>query len=104
MDIIQSHISVRLVGTVRYAAIECSPVILEQYDQLSSRFAKTDQHNVQSPYHQPPSTQTTPIDLDRKVNGMYRLLDVVGESGSNGYGMGHPQRHKPLVNIVDHSR
>jgi hypothetical protein len=78
---------VRLAGTVRYAAVECSPVILEQYDRLPSSYANTDQHNVQSQYHQPPSTRTIPVDLAGKVNGMYRLLDVVRESGSNGHGM-----------------
>jgi hypothetical protein len=90
MDIIQPHcphISVRLLETVRYAVIKCSPVILEQYDRLPSGYAKTDQHSAQSQYHQPPSTRTMPVDLAGKVNGMYRLLDVVGESGSNGHGM-----------------
>jgi hypothetical protein len=87
MDMIQHHISVRLVGTVRYAAAECSPVILEQYDRLPSSYAKTDQYNVQTQYHQAPSTRTIPVDLAGKVNGMYRLLDVFGESGSNGHGM-----------------
>ncbi|KAI0280129.1 hypothetical protein BGY98DRAFT_965783 [Russula aff. rugulosa BPL654] len=32
-----------------------------------------------------PPTRTVPVDLAVKVNGMYRLLDVVGESGSNGH-------------------
>ena len=75
-----------MVGTVRYSALECSPVILEQYGRPPSSYAKTDQHNVQSQYHQPPSTRTIPVDLAGKVNGMYRLLDVVSESGSNGLG------------------
>jgi hypothetical protein len=87
MDMIQPHISVRLVRTVRYAAVECPPAILEQYDRLPSSYTKTDQHNVQSQYHQPPSTRIIPVDLAGKVNGMYRLLDVVGESGNNGHGM-----------------
>jgi hypothetical protein len=83
MDMIQPHISVRLVGTVRYAAVECPLVILEQYDRLPSSYTKT---NQQSQYHPPPSTRIIPIDLAGKVNGMHRLLDVVGESGSNGQG------------------
>jgi hypothetical protein len=87
MNMIQPRISVRLVGTVRYATVDCSPVILEQYDRLPSSYAKSDQHNVQSQYHQPPLTRVIPVDLAQKVNGMYRLLDVVSESGSNGHGM-----------------
>ena len=83
----QSHILVRLVRTIRCAAVECSPLNLEQYDRLPTSYAKVDQHNVQSHYHQPSSTWTIPVDLAGKVNGMYRLLDVVGESGSNGHGM-----------------
>jgi hypothetical protein len=27
------------------------------------------------------------MDPVEKVEGMYRLLDLIGESGSNGYGM-----------------
>ena len=80
----------RLIGTIRYAAIERLPVILGQYDQLPSRSAKTDQHtehSVQSQYHQTHSTRTMPVDLAGKVNGMYRLLNVIGESGSDGHGM-----------------
>jgi hypothetical protein len=84
---IQPHISVCLVGTVRYAAVEYPSAILEQYGGLPSSYTKTDQQNVQSQYHQPPPTRTVPVDLAVKVNGMYRLLDVVGESGSNGHGM-----------------
>ena len=86
---IQPHISVRLVGTVRYATVKCSSVILEQYHRLptSGSHAKTDQHDAQFQYHQPPSTRAIPVDLAGKVNGMYRLLNVVGESGSNGHGM-----------------
>ena len=37
-----------------------------------------------SPYHRHPSV--TPIDPVEKIEGMYRLLDLIGESGSNGYG------------------
>jgi hypothetical protein len=29
------------------------------------------------------------IDPAENVKGMYRLLDLIGESGSNGYGKGH---------------
>ena len=76
----------RLVRTVRYAVAELPSVILEQYDNPSS-YTRTDQRNMQSQYHHPPPTQTVPVDLAGKVNGMYRLLDVVGESGSNGHGM-----------------
>ena len=83
---IQSHILVRLVRAVRYAAAECLPVNIEQYDRLPSSYAKVGQHNVQSHYPQPSSTRAIPVDLAGKVNGMYRLLDVVGESGSNGHG------------------
>jgi hypothetical protein len=90
MDLIQPHISVRLVGTVRYAAVECPSAISEQCDRLPSSYTKTGQYNVQSQYHQPgqpPPTQIVPADLAGKINGMYRLLDVVGESGSSGHGM-----------------
>src|SRR6266404_1190091 len=31
----------------------------------------------------------TPVDLADKVKGMYRLLDLISESGSNGYGEGY---------------
>ena len=34
-----------------------------------------------------------PMDLADKVKGMYRLLDLVSESGSNGCGNEHPQAH-----------
>jgi hypothetical protein len=30
---------------------------------------------------------SAPVDLADKVKGMYRLLDLISESGSNGYGM-----------------
>lgn len=69
-----------------YAAVEYPSAILGQYDGVPSSYTKIDQ-NVQSQYHQPPPTRTVPVDLAVKVNGMYRLLDVVGESGSNGHGM-----------------
>lgn len=39
---------------------------------------------MQSQYPQTPPTAT--VDLAEKINGMYRLLDVVGESGCNGHG------------------
>ena len=91
MNMMQPHMLVRPVGTVSYEAVKCSPVVLEQHDprhdRLPDSYAKSDQHNVQSQYRQPPSTRTIPVDLAGKVNGMYRLLDVVGESGSNGHGM-----------------
>lgn len=83
MDTIQPRVSVRLVITVIYATVECSPVILEQYSRLPRSYAETDQQEVQSRHHEPP---TTPVDLAEKVHGMYRLLDVVSESGSNGHG------------------
>ena len=31
-------------------------------------------------------TQSSPLDLAGAVKGMYRLLDLINESGSNGYG------------------
>jgi hypothetical protein len=83
MDTIQPHISVCLVLIVIYAAIEDLPVILEQYNRLPRTYAETDQRKIQSRHHEPP---TTPVDLAEKVHGMYRLLDVVSESGSNGHG------------------
>lgn len=80
------------------ATIECPPVISDQTDQYarcSRNDAKTDRRNIlPSRYHQP--TQATPVDPVEKVNGMYRLLDVVGESGSNGYG----RRHLPTLNLL----
>jgi hypothetical protein len=84
---IQPHISVRLALIVTYAVVECSPVILEQYNRLPRGYAETDQQKVQSRHHEPP---TTPVDLAEKVYGMYRLLDVVSESGSNGHGKWFP--------------
>lgn len=68
-------------------AFEYPPAILGQYDRLPNSYTNAEQHNVQSQYHQPLLTRTVPIDLAEKVNGMYRLLDVVSESGSNGHGM-----------------
>ncbi|KAI0250890.1 CHAT domain-containing protein [Lactifluus subvellereus] len=40
-------------------------------------YAKADRQN--------PRLSPTPVDLADKVKGMYRLLDLIGESGSNGY-------------------
>jgi hypothetical protein len=47
-------------------------------------FANNIQQNAQ--YNQHPTVVPTSTDLVGKVNGMYRLLDLIGESGSNGYG------------------
>jgi hypothetical protein len=29
----------------------------------------------------------TPVDLANEIKGMYRVLDLISESGTNGYGM-----------------
>ena len=84
MDVIQPHISVRLIQTVTYAIVEILPDISENYNQLPRSYANTDQLKAQSQYLQPPPAIR--VDLAEKVNGMYRLLDVVAESGSNGHG------------------
>ena len=34
--------------------------------------------------------QSSLLDLAPAVKGMYRLLDLINESGSNGYGKGPP--------------
>jgi hypothetical protein len=49
----------------------------------------------QSLSHQLPAT--TPVDLAEKIKGMYRLLDLTGESGSNGYGEGYLETPNPRV-------
>jgi hypothetical protein len=46
------------------------------------RVLNTDRQDLQGQVPTP-----TPMgDLADKVKGMYRLLDLIGESGSNGYG------------------
>lgn len=35
---------------------------------------------------------------------MYRLLDLIGESGSNGYGKGHPGYVTDQFSLSDYSR
>lgn len=47
-------------------------------------FANNIQQNAQ--YNQHPAVVSTSSDLVWKIKGMYRLLDLIGESGSSGYG------------------
>ena len=47
-------------------------------------FANNIQQNAQ--YNPHPAVVSTSSDLVWKIKGMYRLLDLIGESGSNGYG------------------
>ncbi|KAI0246219.1 hypothetical protein BJV78DRAFT_1286673 [Lactifluus subvellereus] len=54
----------------------------EKFNQHPGGYAGTD--GLPSQNHQVP-TPTPVVDLAEKVKGMYRLLDLIGESGSNGY-------------------
>ena len=65
-------------STLTSSPLECFPVILAQSNTHSGDFAKANRQNPRPP--------TTPIDLADHIKGMYRLLDLIVESGSNGYG------------------
>ncbi|KAI0253465.1 hypothetical protein BJV78DRAFT_1153081 [Lactifluus subvellereus] len=53
----------------------------EQFTQRPRDYTNLDQQDIQ--YHRlPPVHSMDPVE---KVKGMYRLLDLIGESGSNGY-------------------
>jgi hypothetical protein len=60
-------------------------VISEQVTRRPRDYTNLDQQDIQ--YHRLPPVQS--IDPVEKVKGMYRLLDLIGESGSNGYGTAH---------------
>jgi hypothetical protein len=60
------------------STVLCFLVILDQL----SRPDNVDQQSLQC--HRP--IPVTPLDPVELVKGMYRLLDLIGESGSNGYG------------------
>jgi len=53
------------------------PVISDELSQSSN----VDQQSL----HHHRLIPVTPLDPIEKVKGMYRLLDLIGESGSNGY-------------------
>jgi|SRR6266404_6530016 len=54
--------------------------------QGSDEHSNVDQSRMKTRNDDSPAP--TPVDLADKVKGMYRLLDLVSESGSNGYGKG----------------
>ncbi|KAI0250860.1 hypothetical protein BJV78DRAFT_1282923 [Lactifluus subvellereus] len=54
----------------------------EQFNQHPRDYAGID---GLPPQNQQVPTPTPVVDLAEKVKGMYRLLDLIGESGSNGY-------------------
>jgi hypothetical protein len=56
---------------------------------ISRRFGEFENDIQQNPQFSPhPAVVPTLTDLAGKVRGMYRLLDLIEESGSNGYGEG----------------
>ena len=49
------------------------------------------------------SSASTSVDLADKFKGMYRLLDLISESGSSGYGknLPHPLRDR-FAKLIRH--
>ena len=59
--------------------------IAGQFTRRPRDYTNLDQQDIQYP-QLPPVHSMDPVE---KVKGMYRLLDLIGESGSNGYGEGY---------------
>ena len=67
----------------------------QDFDGQMDSSGKKEQTKI--PDRQP---STLPVDLTEKIKGMYRLLDLFSESGSNGCG-NEPFTHPLLVSLID---
>ncbi|KAH9047481.1 hypothetical protein EDB83DRAFT_2317547 [Lactarius deliciosus] len=79
----------RFTGTLRASQKDASKwdKVPGQNTRRLGEHGNTAQQNTQYNRHPPvaPTLTRTLTDLAGKVKGMYRLLDLIGESGSNGY-------------------
>ena len=66
---------------------------------ISRRFGEFAHPIQQNPQYNPHlAVVPTLIDLAEKLKGMYRLLDLIEESGSNGYGEWRSSHADSLAN------
>jgi hypothetical protein len=70
-------------ANVGLAEADYSSATQENPDQLRNDHQSTNQQS--SPNHRHSQATSQPEDLADRVKGMYRLLALIGESGSNGY-------------------
>jgi hypothetical protein len=61
-------------------------------------YVEPDHHSAGKVLYNDTASEFLAMDLVEEIRGMYRLLDLVNESGSNGCGNEHPQEHYSHVN------